>query len=230
MTNNLFSLREDEIFKTLTELKERDFVIIGGYAVNAYALPRFSVDCDMVIKDEDECKKIESVLLNIGYKKARLPKEVLYAGSFSRYEKKLDNHFAVSMDILTSKVTDRMTGAIFTANWVFENSSVKILKGKTIAEELKTRIINVDALLVMKIVSCRPTDVRDVFMMIPKTKDKEWIKSEIQIRHDFNERLSKIIGKVNSRQFQDGLSGVYGKFDPKTFEKNKNEILALRNL
>ena len=47
-------LREKEIFEMLKKIKKRKFVVIGGYAVNAYTLPRFSVDCDIVIKDNDE--------------------------------------------------------------------------------------------------------------------------------------------------------------------------------
>ena len=51
---DLFQLREKEIFETLKKLKNQKFVLIGGYSVNAYAMPRFSVDCDIVIKDEIE--------------------------------------------------------------------------------------------------------------------------------------------------------------------------------
>jgi len=47
-------LREKEIFKTLKKIRNLKFIVIGGYAVNAYTLPRFSVDCDIVIKDRDE--------------------------------------------------------------------------------------------------------------------------------------------------------------------------------
>ncbi len=226
MIKNLFSLREEEIFKTLKELKDCDFIIIGGYAVNAYALPRFSVDCDIVIKNEGELIKIEKVLLSIGYKKEKLPKEAQYNGNFSRYEKRIYDNFAVSMDILIGNVVDRMTEAIFSADWVFENSSIKTLKGKTISEELKVKIINIDALLAMKIISCRPTDIRDVFMIFPKAQDKRWIKSEVQIRSDFKDRIAKIIEKICSKQFKDGLAGVYGSFDQKTFEKHKNAILG----
>ncbi len=227
MIKDLLSLREEEIFKTLKELKDCDFVIIGGYAVNAYTLPRFSVDCDLVIKDQNELRKIENILLTIGYSKEKLPQTVQYSGSFSRYEKKLDNNFAVSMDLLVDNVTDRMTGAIFSADWIFANSSKKILKGKTITEEFKVRIINVDALLVMKIISCRATDIRDVFMMFPQAQEKEWIKSEVQVRTDFQERMSKIIEKISSKQFKDGLSGVYGYFDQKVFEKHRKMIINL---
>ncbi len=229
MINYLFSLREEEIFKTLKELKECFFVVIGGYAVNAYALPRFSTDCDIVIKDENELRKIEKHLLKRGYEKEKLLKEAQYSGSFFRYEKTLDTNFSVSMDILVGKVTDRMTGAIFATDWVFENSNTRLLNGKTIAEELRLRIINIDALLVMKIISCRSTDIRDVFMMIPSAKDKNWIVSEIQLRCAFNDRLAKIMEKVNSTQFKDGLSGVYGRVEQKLFEKHRNALLSLQS-
>lgn len=226
MKKGLFSLREEEIFLTLKELKGCDFAVIGGYAVNAYALPRFSADCDIVIKDAKELNKIGKILIKRGYKKKELNAEAQYAGAFLRYGKGLESNFAVSMDILIHAVTDRMTGVVFSAEWVFENSSKKVLGGKTIAEELKLRIINIDALLVMKIISCRSADIRDVFMMLPNAKDKGWVKSEITVRYDFRDRISKIIEKVTSKQFKDGLSGVYGYFDAKVFEKHKKAILA----
>lgn len=228
MSTDLFSLREEEIFNTLKALKNCDFVVIGGYAVNAYALPRFSVDCDIVIKSEEELERIEKVLLKIGYRKEKLPKDASYSGSFFRYEKKLANNFAVSMDVLVHNVTDRMTGVIFSSDWIFENSRIRVLRGKTINEELKVRIINIDAIIVMKMISCRSTDIRDVFMMLPNANDTTWVKSEISSKYDFNERLSKIIGKVESNQFKDGLSGVYGAFDQKTFDKHKKSLISLQ--
>ncbi|MBI4149691.1 nucleotidyl transferase AbiEii/AbiGii toxin family protein [Candidatus Woesearchaeota archaeon] len=229
MVNDLFSLREQEIFRSLTALKGCSFVIIGGYAVNAYTLPRFSVDCDIVIADEDELKNVQNILISIGYRQEHLPPEALYSGSFLRYEKKVGNDLAVSMDILFRDVRDRATGAAFSADWIFEHSKVRILRGKTIPEELRLRIINADALLVMKIISCRPTDIRDIFMMLPHAQDKKWLASEASSRYDLNDRLSRIIEKVDSKQFKDGLAGVYGRFDQDTFDKHKKAILSLGN-
>ena len=228
MKKDLFSIREEEIFMTLKNLNARDFVIIGGYAVNAYALPRFSVDCDIVIKDENDLSRINRILIERGYKKDETTAKCHYFGEFSRYEKKLENNFAVSIDILVHDVTDRMTQTSFTSYWIFENSSEKILKGKTITEELKLRIIEIDALLVMKIISCRPTDIRDVFMMMPNAENKNWIKSEIKQRYNFKDRISKIIMKISSAQFKDGLSGIYGYFDAKVFEKHRKAILKFQ--
>ncbi len=227
MIKDPFSLREGEIFKTLKGLRDCDFVIIGGYAVNAYTLPRFSVDCDIVIKDENELKRIEAIILKMGYKKEKPPKEAQYSGSFVKCQKQLDNNFVVSIDILIHNVTDRTTGVAFSADWIFENSSIRTLRGKTITERLNTRILNIHALIAMKIVSCRSTDIRDVFMMLPYAKDKEWIKSEVGLRCGFKDRITRIVEKVSSSQFKDGLSGVYGYFDQKTFEKHKKSVISL---
>ena len=48
----IFEEREKLIFELLEKLKGIDFVLIGGYAINAYTLPRFSVDCDLVVRNK----------------------------------------------------------------------------------------------------------------------------------------------------------------------------------
>jgi len=224
MNANLFSIREQEIFNILKQFKECDFVLIGGYAVNAYTLPRFSVDCDIVIKDSNELKKIVKILIDTGYTKNNPKGKFAYSGKFSRYEKILEKNFSVSIDILISDVSDRMTGVTFSAEWIFQNALTSRLNGKTIIEELQLKIISIDALIVMKTISSRATDIRDVFMMLPNVKDKEWVKKEISSRYDFNDRITKILDKINSKQFKDGLSGVYGNIDNKLFEKHKKAI------
>ena len=224
--HNLFSVREAEIFNILKELKECDFVVIGGYAVNAYTLPRFSVDCDIVIKDREELIKTENILKKSGYKKEEIDSNIQYSGDFVRYEKILENNFKVSIDILIERVIDRATKAVFSADWIFKNSNVISLKGKTIEKELKINIINRDALAVMKIISCRPTDIRDIFMILPDITYKRWVIEEIKERYDIKDRFNKIIEKISSQQFKDGLSGVYGYFDIKIFEKHRKTIIS----
>ena len=222
-------LREKEIFNTLKKIKKSNFVIIGGYAVNAYTLPRFSVDCDIVIKDRKELEKVEESLLDLGYRKEKnYSDKVSYGGNFERYEKELGNNFKVSVDILISEVFDRQTKAKFSADWVFGNSSLRNLQGKTISEQLKLRIINVDALFVMKLISCRQTDIRDIFLLINSVKDKKWTEKEVSERYDLKDRLSKALSKINSKQFKDELQGVFGMIDDKVFERNRKLISELR--
>ncbi len=221
----MLQLREKEIFETLKRIKKFDFVVIGGYAVNAYALPRFSVDCDIVIMEKN--KAIQKSLQEQGYKLIEAEKvNTPYKGEFLRYEKKI-GEIEVAIDILVKEILDRQTNTTFTADWIFKNSSLRLLKGKTITEELKLRIIDIDALIVIKFISCRNTDIRDIFMLMPKAKIKDWIKEEISKKYDFKERFSKVKDKITSSKFKDDLQGVYGYIDPIIFEKHKKSILRL---
>ena len=228
MVENLFSLREKEIFETLKRIKDFDFVVIGWYAVSSYTPPRFSVDCDIVVKDKEELKKIERELIAFKYTEKKIDRTKLpYYGDFYSFEKELQNNFKVSFDVLFKEVSDRQTGIAFPAEWIFENSEVRSLKGKTISEELKLRIANPDSLIIMKISSCRLNDIRDVFMLVVHAKDKKWIKGEISKKYNFYERFNKLKDKITSKQFKDGLQGVFGIIDNKLFEKHKNAVLNL---
>jgi hypothetical protein len=244
-------LREKEIFETLKHIKKLNFAVVGGYAVNAYTLPRFSVDCDIVVLNDKESEKIEKELLKLGYKESKTEAETPYNtenklnpcflspknqhkdfcdGSFKRYEKEISKDFSVSMDILIKEVLDRQTNSTFSAEWVIENSKIRSLKGKTITEELKLRIINPEALFVMKMITCRLTDIRDIFLLISSTKDKSWIKEEISKRCSFENRFEKVKEEITSKQFKDGLQGVFGLVDNKIFEKHKKMIVTLEKL
>ena len=227
----MLQLREKEIFETLNKMRKFNFVVIGGYAVNAYTLPRFSVDCDIVVKDTKELKEIEEVLVNFGYAKEENNKDkTSYYGDFLRLEKDLGDDIKISIDILIQEVLDRQTNVTFAADWVFNNSEIRTLRGKTITEELKLRIINLDALFVLKFVSCRLTDIRDIFMLAPNIKNKKWIKEEISKKYEFNKLFLKIKEKITSKQFKDSLQGVYGIIDDKVFEKHKKAILNLEKI
>ena len=222
----MLQLREKEIFETLKKISRFDFVIIGGYAANAYALPRFSVDCDIVVKAR--IKEMERILESDGYRLEDSGRQTLpYSGHFLRYEKIIEKDFKVSMDILVKEILDRQTNSVFSAEWVFTNSSLRLFKGKTITEELKLRIIGIDALIAMKFISCRNTDIRDIFMLMPSSKDKGWIKQEISSRCSFEDRFSKVKAKITSAKFKDDLQGVYGFVNESVFEKHKKAVLRL---
>ena len=221
----LLQLREKEIFDTLKKIKNQKFAVIGGYAVNAYTLPRFSVDCDIVTENKAETAEIAKELDKLDYKKAQDTDFGPYSGDFLRYEKTIKKNFIVSFDILIKNAYDRQTKAMFSAEWVFKNSALRALKGKTITGELKLRIVNPEALVVMKFVACRNTDIRDIFMLMPQVKDSEWVKREVSERVDFKDRFLKVKSKITSEQFKDNLQGVYGYIDKKLFEKHNRAIL-----
>ena len=226
MAENLFQIREKEIFETLKNLKAQKFVLIGGYAVNAYTLPRFSTDCDIVVY-ADDFPPIEKILNKIGYRESQETSELPYHGKFTRFEKEIKENFRVSIDILIQEIKDRQTGSVFSADWVFDNSQIRTLRGKTITEELKIRIINPEALFVTKMISCRTTDIRDMFLLVSGIKNKAWIKQEVSSRCSFDSRFKAIKEEITSRQFKDGLQGVFGSIDNWLFDKHKKLISSL---
>ena len=85
------------------------------------------------------------------------------------------------------------------------------------------------SLTAMKISSCRTNDIRDVFMLALHIKNKKWIKEEINKRYNFNERFSKLKDKIESKQFKDGLQGVFGLIDDQLFERHKKNILNIES-
>ena len=57
----MFEKREKLVFSLLEEAEKNfEFTVIGGYAVNAFTPPRFSVDCDIVVKDPKTMRRISS--------------------------------------------------------------------------------------------------------------------------------------------------------------------------
>src|SRR3989338_5302685 len=130
---DMLQLREKEVFETLKKIKKYDFVVIGGYAANAYTLPRFSVDCDIVVENSFEAKRIEKELKKLGYKKEENNASLPYHGAFARYEKEIIKNFRVSFDLMIENVFDRHTQANFSAKWIFDNSAIRLLRGKTIS-------------------------------------------------------------------------------------------------
>ena len=202
---DLLQLREKEIFETLKGIKDFNFAVIGGYAVNCYTLPRFSVDCDIIISDKKEADKICKELENLAYKKEEAGKfDAPYHAEFVRYEKKIKENFKVSMDVLIGYV-----------------------KGKTIAEQLKLRVINPDALFAMKFSAARAVDIRDVFMLALTVKNTDWIREEVSKRCNFKENFNIIKNKVTSLKFKDDLQGVFGFIDEKLFEKHKKALVGM---
>lgn len=221
-------IREREIFETLKKIKEFHFVVIGGYAVNVYTLPRFSIDCDIVVNTIDDSEKIETTLQNAGYCKTEESKlNTPYHGEFIRYEKVIEENFKVSFDILKNKIVDRQTGAVLSAEWVFEHSSEKELKGKVVPDKIRVRVPTVEALIIIKLLSCRNTDIRDIFMMIDKVKNKEFIKKEVSERANFKKQFNKLKEKIISKTFKNNLQGVFGLIQETTFNNNKEKILRL---
>ena len=69
--------------------------------MSAYTLPRFSVDCDLVVKDMKIAKRIVGILQKRGFSVVTKSQvESKYEGSFMRLEKIIEGAYKLSFDLL----------------------------------------------------------------------------------------------------------------------------------
>ena len=221
-----FEEREKFIFALLRKLESKaEFVVIGGYAINAYTLPRFSVDCDIVIRDRKAMRSVKIFLESKGFTEKAKGTVPAYKGEFLSLATK--KPVATTFDILAGVVEDRITGTLFPAELIFEHSANRAIFGKGSPVRIDTRVADAEMLFVMKAVSSRKSDIRDVFMLASTKLDRGKI---LQITKEVPipaESIEKIVLKVNSKGFRDALQGVFGMLPEKQFETSKKKLLAL---
>src|SRR3989344_2581888 len=119
-----FAEREKFLFSILGQIfGKADFVVIGGYAINAYVLPRFSIDCDIVVQNKKDLAQIQKA----GFAE-RASGKLPYSGEFLAMASKEPQ---ATFDILAGAVEDRLSGTIFPAEMIFKNSAKRAIFGKS---------------------------------------------------------------------------------------------------
>lgn len=222
----MLELREKEILSTLEKIKNFDFVLICGYAVNVYTQPRFSVDCDIVVQNKEEAKKIRIVLEKEGYREKEINPNIPYHGEFLCLVKKI-NDYSVPFGILIGNVIDRDTGLKFPAEWIFENSKKQTLVGKANLIKIDLKVANPEILIIMKLAASRISDFRDIFMLLDENINLEYVFSELKT-YRLYDKLRKFREYVTSKSFKDSLQGVFGKIDEKVFNKIIQKIKNIK--
>jgi len=205
--------REAIILETLRELP-KDAILIGGYAVNAYVPPRFSIDCDLVIFDE--ITEIKKILIRKGFEETE--KGDVPCGKYVRFMRKWDK---VSFDLLLNSVFDKETGIVFESGLFKDYSRERITVGRANPIRIKIRIADPELLFAMKFVSARRQDIRDIFMLsgieLKWDLTKEIIEKKCS-KELIEKRISFIKTKITSKNYKDSLHGAFGKIPDKTFD------------
>jgi hypothetical protein len=214
--------REALILQVLKELP-KDVVLIGGYAVNAYVPPRFSIDCDIVVlEDVADTKK---TLEKHGFKETEKG-NVPYGG----YIRFVREGIKVSFDLLLNSVLDRDSGIVFEGNLFKQYSKERVTVGRANPIRIKMKIADPELLFSMKFVSARRQDIRDIFMLSGTEIDWNLIKEIIKRKcgEKLTEERAKLIkAKVTSKQYRDSLHGAFGRIPDKTFDTCSSNLLKL---
>jgi len=211
-----FSDREKECFTFLNLIPEKNkYVIIEGYAVTSYGFPRFSVDLDITIP-ENELLFFKKLISDNGYVFTTGKEDLTYFGKFERYEKDL-----VSIDLLINGVQSRQTGYLYPFQYIFKNSQIRETSGWDPTNKVKVRIAQKEILISLKIHSMRTTDARDIIMLC---YNKPNIQSIIyHLKNSPKEKIIKnineLLASLNDTNLKDSLKGVFS-IDDKLFNKS----------
>jgi len=206
--------REALILQTLMELP-KDVILIGGYAVNAYVPPRFSIDCDLVVFEG--VTEIKKTLMKNGFKEAEKG-DVPY-GEYFRFVRKKEK---VSFDLLVNSVFDRASGIVFEGSLFKKYSKERVTVGRANPIRIKIRTADAELLFAMKFVSARRQDIRDIFML--SGTELNWNLIRDIIKEKCSEKLLKkrvkmIKAKVANESYRDSLHGAFGKIPDRTFDR-----------
>jgi hypothetical protein len=235
-------LREEEIGKIIEHLSKQTkgfedpkIVMIGGYALRAFIpFSRYTRDCDFVLKklngwNLDKIKKI-------------LPKDL----SIEVFEKRDNYGFLrcikllkvngrsakTSIDFMEGEVRGRTEEQIF---FITEKFLQKTKKVKIPIAEKETEIYVPDYTdyLILKIMSARPSDIRDIATLVWKNGIPEGLKERARKVLAYPEILEKnlklIIEDISDKRFLNSWKGTFvtTEFTDKTKEEVLKELKKL---
>ncbi len=217
----MLDAREGIIIKTLQKLPKENVVLVGGYAVNAYVPPRFSIDCDLVVLGS--LSGLESVLKEDGFIKVS-EGDVSYGG-YVRYEMEKSK---VSFDLLENSVVDRDTKIVFEGELFKNHSAERTTVGRSVPTRIRMRIVDPELLFAMKFVSARKQDVRDMFMLAGGNLNWNLVSGLVSAKCGgelISKRSRSIRRDVQSRNFRDSLHGPYGRIPEERFELCRRRLV-----
>jgi len=217
----MLDARESIIIKTLQKLPREEVVLIGGYAVNAYVPPTFSIDCDLVVLGSSF--KLESMLKEDGFRKTA-EGDVSYGG-YVRYEMK---DVKVSFDLLENSVVDRDTRIVFEGELFKKHSGERTTVGRSVPTRIRMRIVDPELLFAMKFVSARRQDIRDMFMLAGANLDWDLVTELLSAKCDrklMGERSRAIMRDVRSKTFRDSLHGPFGRIPDERFDLCRRRLV-----
>lgn len=196
--------REKEIIRLLGLLldKSLDFIVVGGYAIATYK-KRFSVDLDIVIKEQD-LSKFEELCKREVYAES-YDKEIslLYGKRFKRFVKKVKD-LEVSIDFLINGLVSRSTDA----SWSFEYIKKNSIKGKL--DSLKFLTPEKELLIAMKLYSGRLSDIRDIVALMPCNEERLKIHLLKGDLGKLKEGIKRQKAFLEKPQFDDSFKGIFG--------------------
>lgn len=224
--------REKLCIELMRKLPRR-FILIGGYATSAFEFPRFSVDLDLVVKQED-LKEFETVLQREGFKLVQETGEFseVYKGRFIRFEKKV-NTLPVRVDLLVDMVQSRQTNVAYSFDYLWKNSEVRRVVGSGVKENAEARVARREMLVALKTNSMRKADQRDIILLCNGVLDISLVLKHLERapRDRILGHIDIVLETLGHPRSKASIKGVFGISDDvygKIIEKARKELSAIK--
>lgn len=230
--------REEEILEAIKHLSEKtknfskpEMMVISGYALRAFIpFSRFTRDCDFVVKKRngwniDFLKEILPDGFSIEHEEKRGSYAFMKCIKFLRHEK---SRVKVSIDFMEGEIRGReeRDAVIIDRKMIERREFVELTIG---GEKVGIPVPCYTDYFIMKVVSCRASDIRDVAAMIlergiPDSLD-ERIKEVLPHPEIFSVKINRIISEIRRRTFLDSWRGIFGT--KRYGEKDRENVLKI---
>jgi hypothetical protein len=229
----LMNQREQEISKIIEQLSKQSdgfekpkMILIGGYALRAFtSFSRYTRDCDFVLKKSDgwNLDKIQQIISK------EMNTEVFKKSDnygFPRVVKLLEVSAKISIDFLEGEVRGRIDKQVFciTEEFIDRARKVKI----AIAEKTFDMYVpDYTDYLILKLMSARPSDIRDIATLVWKRGISDHLKEEakkaLAYPEIIEENLKFIVSDISDKRFLDSWKGTF--VTTEFTEKMKEDVL-----
>jgi hypothetical protein len=234
--------REEEIGKLLDFLSKKSsgftkpkLVVIGGYALRTFVpFSRYTRDCDFTLRKKngwtlDLIKNWLSKNTNVQSFEKR--DDYGFLKCVRVFDKAL---IKASLDFMEGKVVgrDEKRQVVIIDEKFVDNR--KLVKLRVAEKEIKVFVPAYVDFMILKVVSCRPSDVRDIATLIWKNRIPSQIRKRIkEILPDpkvFDDNIRKIvIPEISDERFVNSWRGMF--LTSEFVEETKREVIdQLRSL
>jgi hypothetical protein len=186
--------RERDLFDGISGLPTTGLVVIGGYAVSARSIPRYSHDIDIVL-DAEAAERLRSFLRGRGFEKTRSREgfEQNYGGSWERWQRAGGG---ATVDLLPSSVQDRHFQVPMPFARVARGATPLTLRGLE-ASELRLPVASTEVLIALKLQPLRERDLGDIACLATAGYEPRLLRGLLLPLHRakpalFEERLAKM--------------------------------------
>jgi hypothetical protein len=240
----MMKIREDRIYEIIDLISKKSkkftkpkIITIGGYGLRAFIpFSRFTRDCDFVLKRNEKGWNLDQI-------KNWLPKDI----SVEAFKKEQDHVFLrvikpikfqrrsikLAIDFMEGQVRGRAQKEIIKIDDEFINHSkrTKLLIGES---EISLLVPSYLDYFILKVVSARPSDIRDIASLVWKNDIPDGIKKLIRkilpYQNIFQKKLkSQIIPDIADIRF---INSWHGTFISTEFTDDDKKIVInkLKNL